>query len=83
MLGVRAVHGRMLTPATTRMFGRGGPDGAVAVISYDLWQRRFGLDPAVIGKSVQVGTRWVTIVGVTAPEFFGLQVGSPIESPCR
>ena len=79
LLGVRAQHGRLLTPADDSIIGRGGPDGAVAVISYALWQRRFGLAPAVLGKSVQVGTNWVTIVGVTAPEFFGLQVGSPVD----
>ena len=79
LLGVRAQHGRLLTPADDSIIGRGGPDGAVAVISYSLWQRRFGLDPAVLGKSIQVGTNWVTIVGVTAPEFFGLQVGSPVD----
>ena len=79
LLGVRAQHGRLLTAADDSVIGRGGPDGAVAVISYALWQRRFGLDPAVLGKSVQVGRRWVTIVGVTAPEFFGLQVGSPVD----
>jgi predicted permease len=49
------------------------------VISYGLWQRRFGMDPGVLGKSILVGTRPVTIVGVTQPEFFGLQVGSPID----
>src|SRR5438874_5685481 len=79
VLGVKAVHGRVLTPRDDSVFGRGGPDGAVAVISHALWARRFGLDPAVLGKAVQVGTDWVTIVGVTPPDFFGLQVGSPID----
>ena len=36
-------------------FGRGGADGTVAVISYSLWQQRFGLDPAVLGKTILVG----------------------------
>jgi predicted permease len=79
VLGIRAVLGRVLTPADDSEFGRGGPDGAVAVISHSLWKRRFGMDPNVLGKSIQVGTNWVTIVGVTPPEFFGLQVGSPID----
>jgi len=79
VLGVRAAHGRMLTPADDAEPGRGGPDGAVAVISDGFWTRRFGRDPAVLGKSVQVGTQWVTIVGVTPPGFFGLQVGAPID----
>ncbi len=79
LLGVRAIHGRMLTPADDSEPGRGGPHGAVAVISDGFWTRRFGGDPAVLGKNVQVGTRWVTIVGVTPPGFFGLQVGAPID----
>jgi predicted permease len=79
LLGIRAVHGRLLTPADDAEFGRGGPEGAVAVISYNLWRQRFGLDPSVLGRTIQVGRQWVTIVGVTPPEFFGLQVGSPID----
>jgi predicted permease len=79
VLGVRAVHGRMLTPADDSEPGRGGSRGAVAVISDGFWTRRFGRDPAVLGKSVQVGTQWVTIVGVTPPGFFGLQVGAPLD----
>src|SRR4029453_14375104 len=72
LLGVRPVYGRLLTPADDSIFGRGCPEGAVAVISYALWERRFGKDPGVLGKTVQVGRDWVTIVGVTEPRFFGL-----------
>ena len=79
VLGVRAIHGRTLTPADDSEPGRGGPQGAVAVISDGFWTRRFGRDPTVLGKSVQVGTQWVTIVGVTPPGFFGLQVGAPVD----
>ena len=79
VLGVRAVHGRVLTPADDAEIGTGGPDGAVAVISHGLWRRQFAMDPAVLGRSIQVGTNWVTIVGVTPPDFFGLQVGSRID----
>ena len=79
LLGVRAIHGRLLTPADDSEPGRGGPHGAVAVISDGFWARRFARDPAVLGKSVQVGTQWVTIVGVTPPGFFGLQVGAPLD----
>src|SRR5262249_10083108 len=64
MLGVGAVLGRVLTPADDSVIGRGGPDGGVAVISYSFWDRRFSRSPAVLGKEIQVGTNWVTIVGV-------------------
>jgi predicted permease len=79
LLGVRAIHGRVLTPADDAEPGRGGPDGPVAVISDAFWTRRFARDPSVLGKTVQVETQWVTIVGVTPPGFFGLQVGSPVD----
>ena len=79
LLGVRPVHGRLLTPRDDSEFGRGGPDGPVAVISDGFWTRRFGRDPAVLGRSIQVGRTWVTIVGVTPADFFGLQVGSPLD----
>jgi predicted permease len=79
LLGVGAIHGRVLTLADDSQIGRGGPDGAVAVISYSLWRRRFEMSPSVLGKAVLVGTKWVTIVGITAPEFYGLEVGSPVD----
>src|SRR5206468_1613717 len=79
VLGVPAVYGRVLAPSDDSQIGRGGPDGAAAVISYGLWKRRFAMSPSVLGKTIQVGTKWVTIVGVTPQEFFGLEVGSPID----
>ncbi len=48
----------------------------VAVISFRYWQRRFGLDPAVVGKTVNINGVPVTIVGVTPPQFYsGMEVG--------
>ena len=76
-LGVAAVRGRTFTPADDRPGG--GPDGAVAVISYGLWQRRFGGADSVIGTPLVVDGATVTIVGVTAPEFLGLDVGSAFD----
>jgi predicted permease len=79
VLGVGAVLGRVLSPADDSVPAQGGPDGGVAVISYGLWERRFERNPAVLGKTIQVGTKMVTIVGVTPPEFFGLTVGAPLD----
>jgi len=71
-LGVPAVAGRTLT---------GDDDQATAnpaaVISHRYWQRRFGLDSAVVGKTITVNSVPLTIVGVTPQGFEGtLQVGS-------
>jgi predicted permease len=79
LLGVRAIYGRVLKAADDAEPGRGGPDGPVAVISDAFWTRRFARDPSVLGKNIQVGTQWVTTVGVTPPGFFGLQVGMPVD----
>jgi predicted permease len=73
-LGVRAVKGRTITLEDDNA-------GAtpVAVITYRYWQQRFGQDPEVVGKTVNVNNATFTIIGVSPPDFFGaLQVG---ESP--
>ncbi len=72
-LGVPAVLGRTFTAADDR--AGGGADGPVAVISYGLWQRHFGGAASIIGGPLVVDGHTVTIVGVTGPEFFGLDVG--------
>jgi predicted permease len=47
------------------------------VLGYSFWTRRFGRDPEVLGKTVYLDGLPVTIVGVTPPEFFGLDVAAP------
>jgi predicted permease len=71
VLGVNATIGRTLTEADDKI---GNPQ-PVAVISYDFWQRRFGLDPAVVGRRITLDNRPLTIVGVAPPGFFGFEVG--------
>jgi predicted permease len=77
--GVGAALGRLTTDADDSIVGRGGPDGGVAVISYRFWESRFDRSPSVLGKVIQVGANWVTIVGVTQEGFNGLQVGERID----
>jgi predicted permease len=73
VLGVEPLLGRTLHEIDDRRGG--GPDGPVAVISYRFWQRRFGGAHDVIGRSLTVERVPYTIVGVTPPGFFGLEVG--------
>ena len=72
-LGVTAIHGRTFSRADDQRGG--GPSGPVTVISYGYWQRQFGGALDVIGRSVPLNGVPFTIVGVTPPDFFGLEVG--------
>jgi predicted permease len=51
----------------------------VALISYALWQRGFGANPAVVGTSVTLNDRAVTIAGVAEPRFRGLDLGRAVD----
>jgi putative ABC transport system permease protein len=64
VLGVEPVIGRGITPEDARP---GTPD--VAVLSYGLWQRRFGSDPGVVGKPITLNGAPYTVVGVLPPGF--------------
>jgi putative ABC transport system permease protein len=59
-------------PARGRVFGadeeRAGP-APVAVLSDGLWRRRFGGDPAIVGKTLTLDGKGVTVIGVAPPEF--------------
>jgi predicted permease len=75
LLGVQPILGRVFTPEDDAIPGQGGRDGLAAVISYNYWTRRFGQNPAVIGKAIKVGDRSATIIGVTGPDFYGIIPG--------
>jgi hypothetical protein len=69
--------GRVLMEADER---RDAP--SVAVIGYDIWRTRFGSDPAVLGRSVQLGTEHVTVVGVMR-EGFAFPIAHDVWTPLR
>jgi predicted permease len=73
ILGVTAAAGRLLSPDDDRTPGTGGAQGPVGVISYQYWQRRFSLDPKILGSAMIVNGIPITIVGVTSPRFTGVQ----------
>jgi macrolide transport system ATP-binding/permease protein len=66
MFGLRPYAGRLLTPSDDRP---GAPP--VAVMSYRLWEQRYGSDPSVIGGSFTLDQKPFTVVGITPPAFFG------------
>jgi putative ABC transport system permease protein len=64
LLSVPAERGRIFQPED----GRAGAP-RVAIISHDFWQKRFGGDPNVIGKSLTLSGEPVTLIGVMPPGF--------------
>jgi predicted permease len=72
VLGVKAAAGRLISSEDDRVPGTGGAEGPVAVISYHYWERRFSRDPAILGRTATLNGVPVTIVGVTAPDFYGI-----------
>ena len=71
VLGVQPAVGRLFTPADDRR----GCGSTGAVISYSFWQREFAGDRAVIGKTITLDGHPFEIIGVTSPDFFGIEVG--------
>ena len=69
-LGVPVHVGRPLDERDDR------PDAEpAAVLGFGLWQRAFGGDPAIVGKTVRVNGRAFSVVGVTARGYFGVSNG--------
>ncbi len=75
MLGVGAAAGRVFSSAEDDQTYAGHP---VAVLSYDYWVTRFARDPKVVGKKILVNNYPMTVVGVSAEGFAGLD---PAKSP--
>jgi predicted permease len=69
-LGVSAVAGRPIQDSDDNTAA-----APVAVIGYRYWQQRFGLDPAIVGKTLKVNNVSLTVIGIAPPDFSGtLQV---------
>ncbi|MGH9713713.1 MAG: ABC transporter permease [Candidatus Acidiferrales bacterium] len=71
VLGVRPILGRTFLPSEDAKPG----DAPVAVISYRLWQTRFGASPDIVGQKVAINQHPYTIVGVAPAAFQGSQTG--------
>jgi predicted permease len=71
VLGVPAFLGRTLTPADDTTPGA----HPVAVLSYRFWQRRFGSDRSVVGKTILLNGNPFTVVGVTPAAFSSTSIG--------
>ena len=69
MLGVRPAAGRVLHSEEDDQVYNGHP---VVVLSHDYWVSRFARSPGVIGKKIQINNYPMTIVGVSAAGFAGI-----------
>jgi predicted permease len=72
LLGVTAAIGRTLGPEDDRTPGA----HPVVVLSHGFWQRRFGANPGVLNQDIRVNGHPMTIVGVAAPRFTGVDMAS-------
>jgi predicted permease len=75
VLGVRPVVGRAFLPEEDRT-----PEAhPVVVIGHSLWQRRFGGDPGVVGRTTVINAREFTVVGVMPATFTGHVIGPRVD----
>jgi predicted permease len=68
LLGVSPTHGRVFRPEEDAVPNR----DAVVVLGDGIWRRRFGADPSIVGRTIQLGTRTFTVVGIMPAGFTGV-----------
>jgi len=73
VLGATPTLGRLLGPSDE---SNGNP---VVVLAYDLWQTRYNGDPRVVGATVTLAGRRVTVLGVAQKRFIGAMLMHPME----
>src|SRR5215207_7793532 len=64
VLGREPLYGRVFTPQEDTP-----GNNHVALLSYALWQRRFGGNPNIVGQSINLDSEPTTIVGIMPPDF--------------
>jgi len=77
LLGIAPLYGRTFRPEedTPRA-------GAVVVLSYALWQRRFGGDPSILGKTIRLDREAALVIGIM-PRRFDFPKGAELWLPFR
>jgi len=77
VLGVSAMLGRTFSASENEVPGR----DAVALIGYGLWQRRYGSDPHMLGRTLRLNNSDYTVIGVLPNGFLGLSDASEVWIP--
>lgn len=75
VLGVRPARGRFFRPDEVRVPGA----AAVAILSHGCFSRLFGADPQVIGRSILLGGRKFTVIGIAPPGFRGTDLDTQVD----
>ncbi len=75
VLGVRAAIGRTLTPEEDKL----KDSEPFVVLSYEYWQRRFGGDPAVLNRAIDINGHPMNIIGVAERGFSSFEPMSPAD----
>jgi putative ABC transport system permease protein len=73
-LGIRPAAGRLITGDDDK---RGCP--GVVVLSYGFWQDHFGGAQSAVGSTLSLDNQIFNVIGVSAPGFFGLEVGNKFD----
>ncbi|HKY45129.1 MAG TPA: ABC transporter permease, partial [Pyrinomonadaceae bacterium] len=75
VLGVTPHKGRTFAPEEDLVPGK----HPVAILGYNLWQRRFNSDPDIVGKTVTINEQQLTVVGIAPPQYTGMIRGLDID----
>lgn len=70
VLGVRPLIGRLFTQDDDRI----PVANPITVLSYGFWERRFGKDPSLVGKTILLNEHAMTVIGIAAPGFYGTEL---------
>ncbi|PYJ07430.1 MAG: hypothetical protein DMF06_15770 [Verrucomicrobia bacterium] len=77
VIGVEPFLGRAFTSEETS-----NPKSSSVILSYELWQRRFGSDPSVVGRAIQLNGKPQTVIGIMpAGARLYLKAGSLVDKP--
>ena len=75
-LGVSMPLGRTFLPDEDR-----APRANVIILSHDLWSRRFGADPLIVGRALELNAQRYRVIGVLPADFHALRMTNPAEIP--
>jgi putative ABC transport system permease protein len=86
--GMRVNHDFFESLGVSMLLGRGfhadeerSPRANVVILSNGLWARRFGRDPHIVGRVLNLSTEAYRVIGVLAPDVYPLRMSNPAEKP--